>query len=196
MTVFPIAYFPSILYCREWFQSENSLLEIHENFPKQTIRNRCEILTGNGVLRLSVPVVHQSGVKIPTHEVKIIQKGSWKTDHWRAIESAYSYAPYFEDYAQDIQNIIFESTGLLLETNLKCLELIATILDKPLDFETTSEYLFEVEKDFRIIDFSSKENWNLPNYQQVFSYNKPFTPNLSIIDLIFNEGPFCRKWVL
>ena len=195
MTVFPIAYFPSILYCREWFKSENSLLEIHENFPKQTIRNRCEILTGNGVLRLSVPVVHQSGVKIPTHEVKIIQTGSWKKDHWRAIESAYSYAPYFEDYAQDIQNIIFESNDLLLETNLKCLELVSTILDKPLDIDTTSEYLFEVEKDFRNTDFSSKENWNLASYQQVFSYDKPFTPNLSIIDLIFNEGPFCRKWI-
>jgi hypothetical protein len=196
MTVFPIAYFPSILYCKEWFQSENSLLEIHENFPKQTIRNRCEILTGNGVLRLSVPVVHQSGVKIPTHQVKILQTGSWKTDHWRAVESAYSNAPYFEDYAQEIQNIIFESTGLLLETNLKCLELVAIILDKSLYFETTTEYLFEVEKDFRNTDFSAKENWNLPDYQQVFSYNKPFTPNLSIIDLIFNEGPFCRKWIL
>ena len=66
MAVFPIAYFPSILYCREWFKSENNLLEIHENFPKQTIRNRCEILTGNGILRLSVPVEHKSGVKIPT----------------------------------------------------------------------------------------------------------------------------------
>lgn len=196
MTVFPISYFPSVLYCREWFQSENSFLEIHENFPKQTIRNRSEILTGNGVLRLSVPVVHQSGVKIPTHEVKIIQTGSWKTDHWRAIESAYSYAPYFEDYAQDIQKIIFESTGLLLETNLKCLELVAKILDKPLDFETSSEYLVEVVNDFRNTDFLSKENWNLPSYQQVFSYHKPFTPNLSIIDLIFNEGPFCRKWIL
>jgi hypothetical protein len=196
MTVFPIAYFPSILYCKEWFKSENSLLEIHENFPKQTIRNRCEILTGNGILRLSVPVIHQSGVKIPTRQVKIIQTGSWKTDHWRAIESAYSYAPYFEDYAQEIQNIIFESTDLLFETNLKCLELVAIILDKSLYFETTSEYLFEVEKDKRNTDFSTKENWILPSYQQVFSYNKPFTPNLSIIDLIFNEGPFCRKWVL
>jgi hypothetical protein len=76
------------------------------------------------------------------------------------------------------------------------LELIATILDKPLDFKTTSEYLFEVEKDKRNTDFSTKENWILPSYQQVFSYNKPFIPNLSIIDLIFNEGPFCRKWVL
>ena len=196
MTVFPIAYFPSILYCREWFQSENSLLEIHENFPKQTLRNRFEILTGNGILRLSVPVVHQSGVKIPTKEVKIIQTGSWKTDHWRAIESAYSYSPYFDDYAQEIENIIFESTGLLLETNLKCLELVATILDKPLVLKTTSKYLFEVKKDFRTTEFSSKEDWNLPSYQQVFSYNKPFVPNLSVIDLIFNEGPFCRKWIM
>lgn len=196
MTVFPIAYFPSITYCREWFQNENSLLEIHENFPKQTIRNRCEILTGNGALRLSVPVAHESGVKIPTHEVKIIQTATWKTDHWRAIESAYSCAPYYEDYAQDIQNIIFESNGLLIETNLKCLKLVATILEKPLIFNTTSEYLFNVANDFRNSDFSSKENWNAPSYQQVFAYNRPFTPNLSIIDLIFNEGPFCRNWIL
>jgi len=196
MTVFPISYFPSIIYFKEWFQNENIQLEVYENFQKQTLRNRCEILAGNGILRLSVPVEHQSGVKILTKDVKIIQTGSWKTDHWRAIESSYAYAPYFDDYAQEIQEIIFESTGFLLETNIKCLNLVGEILAKPLSFELSKTYEFQVQNDFRNVDFSAKEKWNLNTYQQVFSYNNPFTPNLSIIDLIFNEGPFCRNWIL
>lgn len=196
MGVFPIAYFPSINYLNIWMQQEAITLEIHENFPKQTIRNRCEILSGNGILRLSIPVEHASGQKIQTKDIRIVQTGSWKTDHWRAIESAYASAPFFEDYAEEIKKIIFESTGFLIDTTNRCLDLVAEILDQKLEYAVTSEYEHTPSNDFRNFDFFQKEDWKLPEYQQVFSYNKPFTPNLSIIDLIFNEGPFIRKWIL
>ncbi|NBR14191.1 MAG: hypothetical protein EBQ94_12285 [Flavobacteriales bacterium] len=196
MSVFPIAYFPSINYLNLWIKQEAITLEIHENFPKQTIRNRCEILSGNGILRLSIPVEHASGQKIQTKDIKIVQTGSWKTDHWRAIESAYASAPFFEDYAEEIKKIIFESTGFLIDTTNHCLDFVAEILDQKMDYAVTSEYKHTTSNDFRNFDFFQKEDWKLPEYQQVFSYNKPFTPNLSIIDLIFNEGPFIRKWIL
>lgn len=196
MSVFPIAYFPSINYLNLWMQQEAITLEIYENFPKQTIRNRCEILSGNGILRLSIPVEHASGQKIQTKDIRIVQTGSWKTDHWRAIESAYASAPFFEDYAEEIKKIIFESNGFLIDTSSRCLDFVEEILDQKLDYAVTSEYEYTPSNDFRNFDFFQKEGWKLPEYQQVFSYNKPFTPNLSIIDLIFNEGPFIRNWIL
>ena len=71
MTILPIAYFPSVHYLKEYFLETTTHLEIHENFVKQTIRNRCEILSGNGVLRLSIPLNHSSGMKIKTKDIRI-----------------------------------------------------------------------------------------------------------------------------
>ena len=79
MTVFPTAYFPSIDYLRAFVQAKDGFIEWHEHFQKQTIRTRCEILTANGILRLSIPTLHESGRKIPINQLKIDYSGTWKT---------------------------------------------------------------------------------------------------------------------
>ena len=105
MTILPIAYFPSVHYLKVYLSDTDSVLEIHENFVKQTIRNRCEILSGNGILRLSIPLNHSSGIKIKTKDIRIDFGKSWQINHWKAIKSAYASAPYFEDYEQQINQI-------------------------------------------------------------------------------------------
>ena len=168
---------------------------MHEHFQKQTIRTRCEILTANGILRLSIPTLHESGRKIPMSELKIDHSGTWKNDHWRAITSAYALAPYFEDYATEIKEIIFAKDIFLWEKNERCLRLMEEVLARPFLFQYTDSFI-GISGNQSKNAYLHHDNWNKAKYQQVFSYDKEFCPNLSMIDLLFNEGPFCRKWIL
>jgi hypothetical protein len=195
MTVFPTAYFPSIDYLNAFAQAKDGWIELHEHFQKQTIRTRCEILTANGILRLSIPTLHDSGRKIPMNEVKIDQTGTWKNDHWRAITSAYSLAPYFDDYASEVKEIIFSKDTYVWEKNERCLRLMETVLDQRLTIQYTDSFQ-GVSGDQSKNAYLDRAEWNKARYQQVFSYDKEFIPNLSMIDLLFNEGPFCRRWIL
>jgi hypothetical protein len=194
MEVFPTAYFPSINYLNTYYGSDVRAIEIHENFPKQTIRNRCEILTSNGILTLSIPVIHNSLGKQLTKDVRIDYSKNWQIDHWRAIQSAYASSPYFEDYFEEVKLIISEKSDYLIDKNNRILDFVESILDN----KTTRRFTFKFENSIsnNKILYLERELKSRTSYQQVFSYNKPFTPNLSILDLIFNEGPFCRKWIL
>lgn len=195
MTVFPTAYFPSIDYLRAFMHIQDAQIEMHEHFQKQTIRTRCEILTANGVLRLTIPTLHESGRKIPLNEVKLDHSGTWKNDHWRAITSAYALAPYFDDYAIEVKEIIFANDTYLWEKNARCLRLMEAVLDKQFSIKYTDAFR-GISGDQSKNAYLKHDQWGQKSYQQVFSYDIEFSPNLSMIDLLFNEGPFCRKWIL
>ena len=195
MTILPIAYFPSVHYLKEYFSETTTHLEIHENFVKQSIRNRCEILSGNGVLRLSIPLNHSNGIKIKTKDIRIDFGKSWQTNHWKAIKSAYASAPYFEDYEQQINQILLAKDEFLLDKNQRIFEFLFSVLEINKTIIYTKIYTEQTERDFRNIDFM-KNSFEIKEYQQVFSYGKGFYSNLSMIDLLMNEGPFIRNWIL
>lgn len=194
MSILPIAYFPSIHYLKEYFLEPITNLEIHENFVKQTIRNRCEILSGNGVLRLSIPLNHSNGIKIKTKDIRIDFGKSWQMNHWKAIKSAYASAPYFEDYEQQINQLILAKDEFLLEKNQRIFDFIFSILEVNKKISYTKIYTEQTDRDFRTIDLM-KNSFIIKEYQQVFSYDKKFISNLSILDLLMNEGPFIRRWI-
>ena len=195
MTILPIAYFTSVHYLKEYFSETTTHLEIHENFVKQSIRNRCEILSGNGVLRLSIPLNHSNGIKIKTKDIRIDFGKSWQTNHWKAIKSAYASAPYFEDYEQQINHILLAKDEFLLDKNQRIFEFLFSVLEINKTIVYTKIYTEQTERDFRTIDFM-KNSFEIKEYQQVFSYGKGFYSNLSMIDLLMNEGPFIRNWIL
>ena len=188
--VFPTAYFPSIAYCRQFFSFSTQEIEGWEHFVKQSIRTRCEILTANGILTLNVPIVHDDKRK-PIHELRIAYDKKWILEHWRAIESAYAAAPYFDDYSREIKAILFSKHETLWQLNHSFLVLLHDVLDKPIQFKSTINFQSSSQSDFRSFDFLKREETSF--YQQVFGYNQDFIPNLSILDAIMNEGPFCRR---
>jgi hypothetical protein len=194
MNVFPTAYFPSISYLKELFDCSNPLIEIQENFPKQTIRNRCEVLTSNGLLTLSIPVLHNSSGKQLTKDVRIDYSKNWQIDHWRAIQSAYASAPYFEDYFEEIKSLINYKSIFLLEKNEQILGFIESILEIKSNYSYTNKFENKIVNQKNL--FLDHDKIDMKPYQQVFGYDKSFVPNMSILDLIFNEGPFCRNWIL
>jgi hypothetical protein len=193
-SIFPTAYFPSIDYLNVFFEQSNSVIEIQESFPKQTIRNRCEILTSNGIHRLSVPVTKINGSKTLTKDIGIDYSKKWQNEHWRAIQSAYASSPYFEDYGFRVKEIIYNCPESLTKLNLVILKFIFEILDLNPEINLSEKYKIDYDLDFRNTDFMIRQP--IDNYQQVFSYDKEFTSNLSFLDLLFNEGPFMRKWIL
>ncbi len=194
MNVFPTAYFPSISYLKEFYACSNPLIEIQENFPKQTIRNRCEILTSNGILTLSIPVLHNTSGKQLTKDVRIDYSKNWQIDHWRAIQSAYASAPYFEDYFEEIKSLINYKNSFLLEKNEQILGFLESILERKSNYSYTTKFENKIISQKNL--FLEHDETDVKPYQQVFGYDKPFVPNMSILDLIFNEGPFCRNWIL
>ena len=102
--VLPIAYFPPI----SWFKAlllEDSLIEQHENYMKQTLRNRCQIATANGVQRLSVPIIKAE----KTTDVLIASHDNWQQKQWHAISTAYGESAFFDYYADDLKPFFLPS---------------------------------------------------------------------------------------
>jgi len=118
----------------------------------------------------------------------------WQNEHWRAIQSSYASAPYFDDYGYRIREIIYNNPKDLLEFNLSILKFVMEILDLDFDINNTKSYEIECNMDYRNTDFMNRDS--MKPYQQVFSYDKDFTSNLSFLDILFNEGPFMRNWIL
>ena len=107
MTLFTTAYFPSISYMARFLQEDAPVIEVWETYHKQTYRNRCRVMTANGVESLSVPVVKVNGNHTMTKDMAISPIEPWQHIHSRCLESAYKAAPYFDHY-YDYLRPIFE----------------------------------------------------------------------------------------
>jgi hypothetical protein len=190
------AYFAPIQYYSEFMKADKVYIEQFENFIKQTYRNRCVILGGNGPIQLIVPVVKGRGPKILIKDLKISYDTDWQRNHWRTIFSAYNSSPFFEYYKDDIHHFFKSHFRFLLDFNMQINQTICELLE----FENNAQLTDDFEKvpegtaNFReAISPKHKKNiandFNCVKYTQVFSDKLGFVPNLSILDLLFNEGP-------
>lgn len=168
------------------------ITDLHENYYKQTNRNRCNIITANGIMPLIIPV-KTLGNHTAMKDVKIDYSTPWQRVHLHAIKSAYANAPYFEHYRKQIDDLYSTQPSMLYEWNSKCFALIATALKlqwNPLLAESYIEPTEEIT-DLRSsrISKSLPEKLNLRRYQQVFEERHGFAENLSVLDLLFCCGP-------
>ena len=195
LAVFPTAYFGNIAYFAELAKSTSPIIEGKEHFVKQTIRTRCSILGANGIQQLSIPVIRPNGSKTLMEDVLVSETDPWKKIHWRSIESAYASAPFFEEYDQEIKQLIFQDETNLLRYNQRITEEILKLIDINLELCRTESYeTYDKLVDFRMVDFESPIE--IKKYIQVFGDSNQFSANLSILDLLFCEGPMARKWLI
>lgn len=195
LAVFPTAYFGNIAYFAELAKSTSPIIEGKEHFVKQTIRTRCSILGANGIQQLSIPVIRPNGSKTLMEDVLVSETDPWKKIHWRSIESAYASAPFFEEYDQEIKQLIFQEETNLFKYNQRITEELLQLLDNHLELGRTESYeAYDKLVDFRMVDFESP--LEMKKYIQVFGDSNQFSANLSILDLLFCEGPMARKWLI
>ncbi len=192
------AYLAPVEYYTKLLAYDKVFIEQHDHYMKQTYRNRCTIAAPDGELALSIPTVKPNTLKCPMRDIRISDHGNWRHLHWNAIESAYNHTPFFEYYKDDFRPFYEKKYEFLADFNEELCRLICSLIDIQPDMERTSEYRTEFtldETDFRESihpkkDFTLEDTAFSPQpYYQVFSERMPFVPNLSIVDLLFCEGP-------
>ena len=185
-------YFPSISHWIAIVKANKLIFEVNDTYQKQTYRNRANIFSANDKLSLSVPVIYSQNSRQLYRDIKMYNDDKWQALHWKSLLSAYSTSPFFEYYKDDIAPLFHSKQEFLLEFNFKCIETIFECLQLDLEYETTK--IFEKEpknlQDLRFLANVRKEkNYKFSEYTQVFSDKHGFMSNLSILDLLFNEGP-------
>lgn len=188
------AYLPPVDYFKVISRSEKVTIESCENYQKQSYRSRCHIYGANGLLPLIIPVVRDKDHSVGISQIKIDYSKKWQKEHWRAIVSAYKSSPFFDYYQDDIIPFYQNKEDSLFDFNLNLLKTLCDLIGLECKFDLTNDYCPDYMKsDYRGLIHPKRQSLSDINengqYHQVFAHKHGFIPNLSIIDLLFNEGP-------
>lgn len=192
MDIFPVYYFPPVAWFAAASHSRRFVLEQWVHYRKQQYFNRTCIKTPDKALILSIPI-KKALEQTPLCAREIAYDWRWQHDHWKSLESAYRSAPYFEYYEEGIHAFFQEQPVSLLDYNLRITRHLSDLLELDLEWDLSGSYqgASHYRQDFRDA-FPTKEDalpaaFQAQPYPQVFG--DTFTPNLSILDLLFNKGP-------
>jgi hypothetical protein len=192
-------YFPSISHFVAMSQSDGILFEIEDNFQKQTNRNRTYIYSPNGIQFLNIPVKHSKANYQSTKDIQVDADFDWQKQHYKSLETAYRSSPFFEFFEDDIRPFFEKKHKFLLDLNFETLEIISKCMRHKFDYSTTTEYVAEVESklmiDCRFLADGKKDTSIFEKYTQVFDDKQGFISNLSVLDLLFNEGKFALDYM-
>lgn len=171
-------------------------IEACENYQKQSYRNRCRFYAADGVQSLSFPIMHEGGThKLPISEIKVDYSTPWLQQHERAIISAYRTSAYFEYYQDELFDILESKPERLLDLNMAILCFFIEKIGLAVDLRLTEDYVKDAPDDFRELIHPKRPDSILKDmglekpYFQVFAPKYGFKSNLSVMDLLFNEGP-------
>ena len=185
-------YFPNIAHFVAMVNADEITFETDDNFLKQTYRNRTCIYGANGKMTLNIPVIHSQKNRLKYKDVKIFNDEKWQDHHWKSLLSAYSTSPFFEYYEDDLKPLFKTKEDYIFDFNMRCFETICDCLQLEFKMSPSEIYLKDVDNktDFRYM-VNAKKEFHKPfeAYTQVFQEKHGYQNNLSILDLLFNEGP-------
>lgn len=192
MALFIPTYFSPIYQYSKVISTEKIIFEMNDNFQKQSYRNRCYIFNTNGKQLLNIPLNHpiSSGRK-KTKDTLVENNTPWQAQHFKSLKTAYRNSPFFEFYVDDIATIFEKKYTYLQDVNIDTFLFISEALQLNSDFKKTSSFSIETEyKDFRnLAEVKNQPKKLTDTYIQMFDDKHGFIPNLSILDLLFMEGP-------
>ena len=192
-------YFPSISHFVGMIQAQDILLEVEDNFQKQTNRNRMYIYGANGIQLLNIPIKHSLEPHQRFQDVRIDYDENWHRQHLKSLEAAYRSSPYYEYFEDDIQRLYHKKHQFLMDLNLHTHDLICDCLGIKLPYKKTTvyskEYPTDKVSDLRKLVNGKKDQQVFEHYTQVFEDKHGFMSNLSILDLLFNEGRYAIDYL-
>ena len=192
-------YFPSVSHFAAIVQAEKVTFEMEDNFQKQTNRNRTYIYSPNGIQLLNIPVKHSKIAHQKTKDIQIENDFDWQKQHFKSLEAAYRSSPFFEYFEDDLLPIFEKKHSFLMDLNLEVFDLITRCLRMKIEYNSTTEYVHEIESneitDFRFLANGKKDQSQFESYTQVFDDKFGFINNLSVLDLVFNEGKFAVDYL-
>ena len=191
------SYFPSISHFVAISQCDLVTFEMDDNFQKQTNRNRMYIYSPNGIQLLNIPVKHSKTAHQKTKEIKIENDFDWQKQHFKSLEAAYRSSPFFEYFEDNIASIFQKKHTFLMDLNLETMAIVSKCLGLEFDYNETTEFFHEVKDitDFRPLINGKKDTAVFEPYTQVFEEKHGFINNLSILDLLFNEGRYALDYL-
>jgi WbqC-like protein family len=191
-----LQYLPPIAYFKLLQQYDKVIFEQFEHFQKASYRNRSIITGPNGPLRLSIPLQKGKNQHTLMKDVQICYTDHWQKDHWNSFASCYRRSPYFEYYEDEFEAVFRQETPSLMQFNLQLLQWVLDALGMEVSWALSTAFQKNPEN---ITDARSAIHpksplpgffeFNPPVYHQVFEDRTGFQPNMSIVDLLFNEGP-------
>ena len=191
------SYFPSISHFVAIAKADVVTFEMEDNFQKQTNRNRMYIYSPNGIQLLNVPIKHTKEAHQRTKDVKLETAFDWQKQHFKSLEAAYRTSPFFEYFEDDILPIFQKKHTFLMDLNLETMSIVSKCLRLEFDYDETTEYFHQVDhkKDFRNLINGKKDTSIFEPYTQVFGEKHSYLNNLSILDLLFNEGRYALEYL-
>ena len=191
------SYFPSISHYIAMIQSDSVTFEMEDNFQKQTNRNRMYIYSPNGIQLLNVPIKHSPEKHQKYKEVRIENDFAWQKNHFKSLEAAYRTSPFFEYFEDDFRPLFEKKHEFLMDLNMEVFQLVNDSLGIDIKPEKTIEFFHEVPnfEDFRHLINGKKDTTLIEAYTQVFNDKHGFINNLSILDLLFNDGRYAVEYL-
>lgn len=189
-------YFPSISHYVAMVQAEGVTFEVEDTFQKQSNRNRMYIYSPNGLQMLNIPIKHALE-RQKFKDVKIEYAFDWQKNHFKSLEAAYRTSPFFEYFEDDIRPIFEKKTVFMQDLNFQIIEIVNNCLGLNLSFDKTKEYHHEnvAYIDLRNLANGKKDTTQIDAYTQVFDDKHGFLNNLSVLDLLFNEGRYALDYL-
>ena len=196
--VLTIAYFPPVEYFALLAKYSSVYVEACENYQKQSYRNRCRFYAENGMQNLNFPVRHRCGsFKLPIREIEVDYSTPWVAKTERCIDTAYRSSAFFEYYLDPLFAILDAQPPTLWELDMQIIRFLMDRIGLRTELVPTASYASEH------VDIHPKR----PNailrdlglerpYYQVFAERCGFIPNLSVMDLLFNEGPASLDYLI
>lgn len=196
----------------QYFTSINSFVDLTKGadiyfqpehiFRRSSFRNRMMVPASNGIIQLSIPVVGGRNCKLPYGEVLIDYKSNWQRNHFHTLETVYGNAPWFIHYKAELETLFSQRPIFLFEWNMMCLYWVIKKTKLTDKITIHGNKIPEITTYLDKADFYLPSNYNTSEkgpfleYPQVFIENIGFKPNMSILDLLLNEGPNTRNKIL
>ena len=189
-------YFPSVSNFVAIANATDVTFEVDDNFQKQTNRNRMYLYSPNGIQMLNVPIKHAKKLHQKTRDIVIENDFDWQKQHFKSLEAGYRSSPFFEFFEDNLAPIFSKKYKFLLDLNFDSIDFVFKSLRLNSTYFKTEEYFHKVSQtDFRYLADGKKDQSVFSTYPQVFQEKVGFLSNLSVLDVLFNEGKFALEYL-